>query len=236
MKKFGLFSLTTVICFLVAVVVGWDVGMAQKECDIAVVEKRNRGDNIFVNLAWNELAALGTMVMVQAEDLIDIQLNVKEEFNNNACTCINSLWIVGHGKEGKIAVGDGQHKNTLYGHINGNENQWKAVFAHIKPLFCATAEVLLVGCNTGACDKGRDKLYKLAQELGVTVSAPVDKPEYRRGMYDLFPYTRGGIIDYKNNGRWQAASPIIRPPHQAAKKDQKAGKGKNTRKSKLLSL
>ena len=220
MRKLGLFSLTNVVCFLISIVMGWDVGMAQKKCDIAVVEKKNPGDNSYVVRAWNELVDLGTWLMVEADDLVDIQVKVKEEFDNNACNCIDSLWIVGHGKQGLITIGDGQKKDTLYGHINGNESQWKMVFAPIKPLFCATApQICLVGCNTGACDKGRDKLYKLAQELNVTVSAPVDKLRYKRGSGGKYT---GGVIDYAKNGRWQIATPTSKPSHMAEKKDDKA--------------
>ena len=82
MKNRIILSLAQVICFWVSLGMIWETAKAQKECNIAVVEKKNPGDNSYVVRAWNELVGLGTMLMVEADDLVDIQLKVKEEYDN----------------------------------------------------------------------------------------------------------------------------------------------------------
>jgi hypothetical protein len=83
--------------------------------------------------------------------------------------CIKSLDIIGHGKPGEIGVGDGRG-NEEGKHIDGDEEEWGDDLARLRNRFCDDAEVRLLGCNTGVCDKGASKLYDLAQFLGVTVT------------------------------------------------------------------
>ena len=225
MKRFRCFRLVTMVCFLVSIGIPFGMVEAQKQCDIAAVEERNIGwpnlmDNAATDRAARELGSYSNIGVVRVKDLQDLQTKVSEKFAEDKCDCINNLYIVGHGKRGSITVGDGEYKNTSNGHIDGNEAQWRSPLLSISFLFCSqTPQLFLIACNMGACDEGSSKLYKLAQELGAIVKAPVDKPEFE---WDENYKLSKGLVDYMQHGRWQMATPTQKPSHMAAKTDDKA--------------
>lgn len=83
--------------------------------------------------------------------------------------CIRNLSIVGHGQPGEIVVGASQYAGVSGKRINGNQPEWGAELGRLKSRLCKNAKVALLGCNTGICDKGANKLRDLANFLGVKV-------------------------------------------------------------------
>ncbi|HEY0356142.1 MAG TPA: glycoside hydrolase family protein [Flavisolibacter sp.] len=86
---------------------------------------------------------------------------------------IQRLNLYGHGQAGVIGIGDGQGWETGK-HINSDTN-WQAQLNKLKGKFADNGEIFLGGCNTGADQKGADKLKQVADETGVKVMAPTGK-------------------------------------------------------------
>jgi hypothetical protein len=179
MKKLRLFCVVNTICFLISIVIACGIVHAQKECDIVAIEKKNEEDNDYVTDSYKELKKYSNLSVIKdVQNLNDLQTKVSEKFTADGCSCIRNFFIIGHGSEGAISVGDGQYKNTPNGQIDGNEAQWNGPLLSISFLFCSqTPQLFLIGCNVGACDDGSGKLYKLAQRLNAIVKAPVDETE-----------------------------------------------------------
>lgn len=86
---------------------------------------------------------------------------------------IQKLVIYGHGTDGVVGTGDGMGWQTGK-HIN-SDTAWQAELRRLRPYFAPGAEIFLGGCNTGANQKGADKLKEVADVTGVTVKAPTGK-------------------------------------------------------------
>ena len=234
MRKLRFFRLVNTFCFLVSIVIPWGAVYAQNQCNIAAIEERPPWDpNYFVDLAAIEFGKSGNIKVVRVNIIADLEAEVLKRLEADGCDCIKTLYIVGHGSPGNITVGCGSDKTlcTPYDHINGNEDQWSATVTSLGTRLCSdNSNVFLIGCNMGDCTKGSNKLYKLAKTFNAIVQAPVDKPTYVCLHWD--PFTKecdsplGGISDYLDNGRWQAAFPYDSSPpsHMAANKNYRAPK------------
>lgn len=134
--------------------------------DITVIEQSDNDNGYLTQKAeGNPDAHRATSV----EDMVDKVLDDLGEGET-----IGTLTLVGHGSPGNISVGDGQGSEDGK-RINGNCEDWEPHLEKLKGKFGPGGKVVLVGCNVGSCDKGRNKLKKIADVLGVPVEAPTGK-------------------------------------------------------------
>jgi hypothetical protein len=133
--------------------------------DITVVEDSTEDNDYLKN------KAKGNPKAVRAKSKQEMVDNVSKKLGKD--DCIRTLKIIGHGAPGVISVGAGQGWGDCK-EINGNDD-WKTVLAPLKGKFCKDGRIILIGCNVGACDAGRDKLKELADYFGVPVEAPTGK-------------------------------------------------------------
>lgn len=85
--------------------------------------------------------------------------------NLGAGDCIKSLALVGRGSSGNISVGDGSRWKPGK-HIDGNRAEWERPLGKLCDKFRKDAgeiEILLLGCDTGVCDGGAQKMFDLAR-------------------------------------------------------------------------
>ncbi len=140
-----------------------DLG-TKTEIDITVIDHNNDG-----YLGGTALFTLGELRASSIKDMVDkilAKLGTGQK--------IRKLTIVGHGNKGIIVMGSAKKlKSKQY--INSNEAEWKPELSRLKGKFSANGEVFLRGCNTGAGAKGSAKLKKIADIIGVKVSAPTGK-------------------------------------------------------------
>ncbi len=82
---------------------------------------------------------------------------------------IEVLDIVGHGRPGAISVGAGLLTGRAGKEINGDPDEWLDELLELKEeeLLCERATIRLLGCYTGCCDKGAEKLQFIADKLDV---------------------------------------------------------------------
>lgn len=125
--------------------------------------------------------------------------------------CIRKLRIVGHGAPGVISVGAGQGYGDCM-EINGKDD-WKTVLSPLKDKFCKVGKIVLIGCNVGACEKGRDKLKALADYFGVPVEAPTGS-------------TYGDCSEETGSKRQIAYPDREKPPHKPSPSDERKKKKK----------
>lgn len=192
-----------------------EVVVAKVKCNIAAVEVKNFGDNHYANRAAKSYVNMTkkydhlTYHVVRVKNLQDLQNKVEAEFTKQNCSCITELHIVGHGHAGNVSVGDGM-VTIPNKHINGNSAEWKPVLTSLSARLCTAANVFLVGCSTGYCDKGRSKLHEIAKLMKRPVTAPVDT------IYG------SKIYDYILNGHWQMALPAKKPAHKEKNRTARA--------------
>lgn len=188
------------------------------QCNIAAVEVKNFLDNNYADWAAKSYENMTkkydhlTYHVVRVKNLSELQSKVVAEFTKQKCSCITELHIVGHGSPGNVSVGDGMVTNANE-HINGkkaNTTEWQPVLTHLSARLCDRATVFLVGCRTGSCNKGRNKLYEVAKLMKKPVTAPLDIIDGDK------------IYDYILNGRWQMAQPTARPAHKATNRGGQA--------------
>lgn len=125
------------------------------------------------------------------------------------CGCIRTLKIVGHGAPGVISVGAGMGWADCK-EINGKDD-WKDILKPLKNKFCPGGKILLIGCNVGACDAGRNKLKELADYFGVPVEAPTGK-------------TYGDCSEEEGSEHQIAYPGEEAPPHKESPSDKKKKK------------
>lgn len=134
------------------------------EVDITVIDHNNDG-----YLGGSALFTLGELRASSVKDMVDKILNHLKEGQK-----IRKLTIIGHGNKGIIVMGSAKKlKRNQY--INSNEPEWKPELQRLKGKFADDGEIFLRGCNTGAGTKGANKLKKIADIVGVKVSAPTGK-------------------------------------------------------------
>ncbi|WP_286755873.1 DUF4347 domain-containing protein [Roseivirga sp. UBA838] len=132
--------------------------------DITVIDHNNDG-----YLGGSALFTLGELRAGSVKDMVDKVLNHLKEGQK-----IGKLTIIGHGNKGIIVMGSAKVLKTNK-YINSNESEWKPQLQRLKGKFAETGEIFLRGCNTGAGTKGANKLKKIADIVGVKVSAPTGK-------------------------------------------------------------
>lgn len=100
---------------------------------------------------------------IKAESVEDMVAKVLASLE--AGDCIKSLALVGHGASGNVSVGDGSRWKPGK-HIDGNRAEWEKPLTKLCDKFCKEAEeieILLLGCDTGVCDGGAQKMFDLAK-------------------------------------------------------------------------
>jgi hypothetical protein len=127
------------------------------------------------------------------------------------CACIRKLKIVGHGAPGVISVGAGQSWGDCL-EIDGKDD-WKTVLRPLQNRFCSNGRIILIGCNVGACEAGRNKLKELADYFGVPVEAPTGK-------------TYGNCSEEEGSVHQIAYPGEPAPPHKSSPSDEKKKKEK----------
>jgi len=214
--------LSILIFFLIQIIylpISFHQACAQKECKFVLIENRNKGDNDYVTKAQKEfLSKGGYEVVTNIKDLSDMESKFMTKFEGGDCDCVKELYIVGHGDSGIISVGTGVRKLKSNRYINGNKSQWEGPLGSMMYKFCPglphflPVKVFLIGCKTGGCNPGRDKLFELAKFLEAEVTAPVDKLKGNE------------IFDYLSNhkDRLQTSNPYFKPDHIAPDKKSKA--------------
>ena len=188
--------------------------------DFWAVETPVGGDNRFDENAAQELK---DKRMVRAASLFELQDNILEIFRSSGCVCIQNLLIVGHGQSGSISVGNGQYGYDPARRIDLADptETWSGPLMTLRSLMCNTGPILwLIGCNVGECNSGDSFLTRVARELQVVVTAPVDRPFYLG--WPLQTSLGSGLLNYIRNGRWQTAGPLPGQinPHMVAANDQ----------------
>ena len=170
-----------------------------KPKDITVVEDSTNDNGYLTGKAKKNPRA------IRAKSKEDMVKKIRTELG--FCGCIRVLKIVGHGSPGNISVGDGQGWERCK-HINGNRDEWEKPLSKLKGRFCKAGRILLVGCNVGACEKGRSKLSELAGFFGVPVEAPTGK-------------TYGDCSEEAGSEHVVAVPGEGKPPHKESPSDKK---------------
>lgn len=177
------------------------------ECEITVVENTN-SDNGYD--FWAGLIP-GS---IDVDSVADMVTKVLAKLDSKDC-CLKSLTIYGHGSPGDISVGNGQSGTDTNKEINNNElTVWGPEFNKLKARFCPNGSVTLRGCNVGADQAGANKLFAIAQRLGVNVRA------FTGELHEP---------DWFDTGEWVEATPTQKPeakaPPAAKKKKKKLHTG-----------
>ena len=214
------FFLTGWLTISLMVVCGF--ATAQTECDIAVIENQLPKDNKAMKNAADEFGDYANIHVVRAGSLQEMANNVLTKFGELGCTCINNLFIIGHGSGGNISVGNGEKGVDVKKQINkNNKSEWSGPLLSLSLQLCSPATVWLMGCNVGHCQDAQDMLYDVAKTMETTVKAPVDK---------VNTYSKGhkaegvGFVAYMQSGRWQTATQFAKPAHMQKSPDDKAKK------------
>ncbi len=173
-----------------------------KPKDITVVEESTNDNGYLTGKAKKNPGA------IRAKSKEDMAKKVLAKLG--FCGCIRMLKLVGHGCPGNISVGAGQGWVKCK-QINGDGDDWKKAFSKLKKRFCKNGRILLVGCNVGACEKGRSKLKELADFFGVPVEAPTGK-------------TYGDCSEEAGSEHVVAKPGEGKPPHKESPSDKKKKK------------
>lgn len=127
--------------------------------------KKAGEDNKKIDNGWSWGVGTGTGYLkdaIKVHSIADMVNKIRRSLKPGEC--IKSLAIAGHGSNGNISVGDGQ--TTQAGqHIDGNRAEWEPQLRRLCDKFCPDIpeiEILLLGCETGVCDRGAAKLFELA--------------------------------------------------------------------------
>jgi hypothetical protein len=131
--------------------------------DITVIEDSDNDNGFLTEKAENNPDALRATSVQDMADKVTGSLAEGET--------IGTLTLIGHGSPGNISVGDGQGWESGK-HIDGNRDEWEGPLGQLKDKFGENGRLVLIGCNVGSCDDGRNKLKELADFLGVPVEAP----------------------------------------------------------------
>ena len=160
----------------------WDSVWKRLERECPNIDWYDNGATIFA------LAFYPDAIKVNGK--VDMMNKLRERAQKDSC-CIKKLVIRGHGNDGLIIVGSGRVKRVCK-YINGdtaeiyyNPDDWKRDLADLKGLFCDSAELHLEGCNVGHDSIGEFKMQEIANEFGVTVSAPTTKIKANRTIGTL---------------------------------------------------
>jgi len=192
----GRTCLMLVISLSLVALIGCNGG---KKKDIMVIEDSTNDNGYLTGKASRNPGALRATSKQDMVDKVLGELGKKD--------CIKTLTLVGHGSPGNISVGDGQGWETCK-HINGNRNEWESILTKLKGKFCTGGKLILIGCNVGACDNGRNKLKELADFLNVTVEAPTGK-------------TYGNCSEEAGSEHQIATPGEPAPPHKSSPSDAK---------------
>lgn len=138
------------------------MSVAVKPKTIIVVESSPNDKSQF--LTYRAKGSPDSLRPTSTEDMVNKILGALKEGEK-----IERLEIFGHGYDGYISVGAGELPEALK-RINGNP-EWEPHLKRLKGKFTTNAEIFLGGCHTGAGVDGANKLKKLADLLGVAVSA-----------------------------------------------------------------
>lgn len=212
MRKSG-FSWLARLFFLTAILLlSCSSKGAASECDIALIESYSPSKDPFLQKAYIELQGLYNYPNLVELDDTDTILDLADKIDAGCQKgCIRKITIVGYGSSGSIRVG-----SALYIDINNT-----SVVSSIFDMCDSSSEILLIGSNVGACNKGSSMLYDLAKAANATVKASVDMVMYDPPAGSNLP---DGVNQYIDTGRFQTATPTSKPNHMEAKKDQKAKK------------
>jgi hypothetical protein len=102
--------------------------------------------------------------------------------------------IVGHGNDGIIVTGTGQHASDPLKYISwSNRNSWKA---NLQRLQGRTTTIRLWGCHPGTGQDGLNLLDYVCQETGAISMGPTG-----------FLYCSGGNFSLEANSNWQVVTP-----------------------------
>jgi len=107
--------------------------------------------------------------------------------------------IAGHGEPGLICTGTGDSCNENTDVDSSNENNWKGSARSLQGKF---RNLLLLGCNIGAEQKGADLLYMMAQDTQMRVVASTGLIWCDRATSSVYP---------QSGARWQSAGPASKP-------------------------
>jgi len=213
MKKFNIFKLAAFL-FLGASILFLPLQVNAQGCNIYVVENP-KYDNSFNDSAVEEIEQNYAVTPVRVTNLTNLANNVSQKMNNEGCSCIRSLIIVGHGMSGQFSVGcgtrqfDGKGKCTKNEYIGSdNKQEWQTAFQSIKSLLCEqtlqSEGIFLFGCSVGTCTYGAQLLYDIAKFTGANVFAPTENVDGDK----IDEY----LIKDLQKDEWQTGSPTDSNP------------------------
>jgi len=207
MRSSIFFILTSVLLFQVATVTPSKQVYA-KECTIYAVEKPSKDLNWFDHNAAKAVKEKGYLV-VRHKDIFDLENKIIQKLNDEKCTCLKELYIIGHASSEWISVGCGAWKvcDKKEYIAKDNKSTWEDTFKlNLKSNFCTNPKIVFYGCAAGVCDNASEVLHTIAKGSGATVQAPI-----------AITVKGSKFFDYLKSGEWQYGNPADASP-QACKK------------------
>jgi RHS repeat-associated protein len=106
------------------------------------------------------------------------------------CCCIRTLTIWGHGAPGNISVGAGITQPIVPAQDQSLKIDTTYFLLPLKKFFCKNARLVLEGCDVGSGSDGQELMQKLANQLGVSVTASYGPVSPIFGNYSGISHTR----------------------------------------------
>jgi hypothetical protein len=184
------------------------------ECDITVVERTGSDNGA---MFWADLFSPGGIEATSVSDMVD---KILAKLTKKGC-CLKELTIIGHASSGDVSVGNGQTGTDPKKNIDGNAGVWGPELQRLQGRWCPNARITIGGCHFGAGQAGADKLFAIAQVIGVRV----------RGFTGFIHFP-----DWFDDGEWVEATPTQKPAAKGPPDEGEKKKALKTASSRIVTF